>query len=532
MGEEEGDDRRAQDMEEKGYVTIWAKRRAMERCGFQFLGRARYKNWPWRLLRPGYVDSDNFMKAHKCCLDAWFSEPFRSTMRSRDDLETSTCKALLKNLGRKHLKVRGLVSTSYPHLCPFQFPLLPHSLSSPSACGQATNMGLECLLSEIKASRLGGTGSSNSERVIYHSHLRDLMKRHLASGGLDSRRLEKRSEMAAEGVPVVRMPVGSGGVEEMADAGGKPEDSGSWSCGDCEWPVRGDVIDGYLAMIPGVSDHSRHYGGYASKGGTARKQAVEKGSILVKDSNEIPVEKTFHHRFSCSERHPGLCGTVHAAIYDMVIQFARNLEVRLHEPLLYKFILIQAVDEANRELEPVYFYVGRMRKRMFHAQVTHVLTRCVTCDGPAHSTNIRLSTRGPKRWAFVSLWTVAREFLEKGAKKVKVSHVTHASLVNGLVRTFGVVCDWEVWPGVFKRPPPPAAETLKVPLDGDKPKPKVAPALRRNGGGIKVAAMVLESSWIQSGSFFYVLPPPAPPPHGGRRGGGVEEQGWQRRKER
>ncbi len=88
--------------EEKGVGRAgWAEgRRSRDQ-----IGSPRYKNWPWRLLRPGLVDSVNFMQAHPCCLDSWFSEPLRSTLSAAADLETAECKALFKNLGRKHLKV-------------------------------------------------------------------------------------------------------------------------------------------------------------------------------------------------------------------------------------------------------------------------------------------------------------------------------------------------------------------------------------------------------------------------------------------
>ena len=103
-------------------------------------------------------------------------------------------------------------------------------------------MGLECLLSEIKAGKLGGTGSPSGERIIYTSHLRELMKRHLAEGGSDGRLFETRAEMASSGVPLDRMGVDKA-VDPSPDAGGRPAVDSLWQCGDQEWPLREDVLD-------------------------------------------------------------------------------------------------------------------------------------------------------------------------------------------------------------------------------------------------------------------------------------------------
>ncbi len=370
-------------------------------------------------------------------------------------------------------------------------------------------MGLECLLSEIKAGKLGGTGSPSGERIIYTSHLRELMKRHLAEGGSDGRLFETRAEMASSGVPLDRMGVDKA-VDPSPGAGGRPAADSLWQCGDQEWPLREDVLDGFLDAHPAISSHATSYGGYCRKASLVRVHDVEhdSDSFLVKDRDEIPSQKTYSHRFSCSERHQGLCATAHRDIYPQALLFARNLEACLQEPLLYNFILLQAMDDADREMQPSYYHFSRLKKRMFHGQLTHVLTRCLVCPGsPAGVIAIRLGTRGPKLWAFVSLWTVARRLLVNGAKKAKVSHVTHSSSMDGTVQVGRVVGEWEVWPGVFQRPRPPPPKKFEVPLDDDdahKEKKKAAPAPRPKGGGIKVrsrSSLILSQSICAEGFF-------------------------------
>jgi hypothetical protein len=64
-------------------------------------------------------------------------------------------------------------------------------------------------------------------------------------------------------------------------------------------------------------------------GVAARASAIRfarRDSIFVPESNVIPTAKTFLHRYSCGEAHPGLCASLHSHIYLDALAFGSSLE--------------------------------------------------------------------------------------------------------------------------------------------------------------------------------------------------------------
>ena len=103
------------------------------------------------------VAIEEFLASHPCCLDEGFSSPLVQKLRLSDDpakeLASAPMQALLQQLRR------GLV--------------------------KATNMELECMLAEAKASVPFSKQAPLSERLVYLSFLNQLMKAHLKQGRVE-----------------------------------------------------------------------------------------------------------------------------------------------------------------------------------------------------------------------------------------------------------------------------------------------------------------------------------------------------------
>ena len=67
---------------------------------------------------------------------------------------------------------------------------------------KSTNMHLEGLLSEVKASVPKGKRARHAEKLAYTSHLSRLLKQHLAHGREDCRGEDRRRTLLSRGAPV------------------------------------------------------------------------------------------------------------------------------------------------------------------------------------------------------------------------------------------------------------------------------------------------------------------------------------------
>lgn len=339
----------------------------------------RYHNWPYRLFQdPADPNAKRelhnaFFSEPACCLDVWLSEPLRQALVGPDDLASPEIAALLRALSCR--------------------------------LARTTNMHLESLLSEIRAAVPFARKAPSAEKVAYLAHLSNLMKHHLASGRSDSRGQWDRSRLLAHDVPVEsRRPVAPGTRPDIrwrnlllarwrelnplasasdlaarcrelssewsgmtllerasalaalpdashADEGDMPEQSEDdptedlWDCGDRGWPVRPELVTQYAechaaSRTDGVPD-----AGLANKASRIRRHEIP--GLLVQDSGAIPRQRKYHHRFSCTEAHAGLCAHRDSEIYAAALRLAKSLENALDAGKLYKFLKVFDVDRKD-----------------------------------------------------------------------------------------------------------------------------------------------------------------------------------------
>jgi hypothetical protein len=260
---------------------------------------------------------------------------------------------------------------------------------------KATNMAVEGLLSEMKAAVPFSKRAPHAEKMVFLSHLGQIMKNHLAAGRKDCRAAESRETLIEQGAPVegrtgptcarpdscwrnhqfapwrrdnpeasqedaIEFTATLAGQwwqaseEERAamiavidaSVGSEPDlpdveaplDHGPslWDVGDEDLPVREEVLRAFL------HSHLDHAGsGFA---GIARKAAAirkaERDALIVRDSNDIPASRCYQHRLSCHERHPGLCAYDDADVYDDALLLAKSLENCLLDDFVYKYFKI------------------------------------------------------------------------------------------------------------------------------------------------------------------------------------------------
>ena len=147
--------------------------------------QVRFQNWPWRLLSGHHMEStdrdalhDAFFNEHPCCLDQWFSRWLRLTLHAADDLNSEANKLLVATLARK-------------------VPM--------------TNMTLEGLLAEIKASVAYSKWKPSVEKVSHLGLLTQLRREHCAAGFPDAL-CTKRADLVQAGVPLRARRASGGSV--------------------------------------------------------------------------------------------------------------------------------------------------------------------------------------------------------------------------------------------------------------------------------------------------------------------------------
>ena len=115
--------------------------------------------------------------------------------------------------------------------------------------------------------------------------------------------------------------------------------------------------------------------GYASRAQGLRWSMRDK--LFVPDTGEIPPEKAFDIRLTCSQAHPGICHTADRAVYADALAMARIFErFFVTEKLRRYFAIFDPNLPCNRHV--VWF--GHQRARRPHAQVTKVFVRCLKED--------------------------------------------------------------------------------------------------------------------------------------------------------
>ena len=100
-------------------------------------------------------------------------------------------------------------------------------------------------------------------------------------------------------------------------------------------------------------------------------------SLFISDTGRIPDAKCFHRRMTCFQRHPGLCQTTDATIYEDALLVGRNMERYFNDDCLNLFFKI-AVPGGDFEI----VYCAFKTERRPHSQVTHVFIGTRLYDGP------------------------------------------------------------------------------------------------------------------------------------------------------
>ena len=346
-------------------------------------------------------------------------------------------------------------------------------------------------MSEIKAATRIGKDLPFGERVVYSSSTSSLMKRHMARGRDDSRRiLPGRKRLHEMQVPLVqstcpkkrREDAGEGfdafGLERMDVDPALDElrrDGGFFiDCGDREWPVRADVISSF-ALDYQVSERTA---GLRNVGRMARDDATS--SHMVYDKQDITDDTRYAHRFCCSEAHRGLCATADAAVYNDAVKLARNLERALDESYVHRFLAIIWQPECPAGAPPVEeqmmcLYLSRKRERRMHCQITHCFISCVIHEIRADVHTISFRVADGFEFDFCSVWELAKEMLYgkvQSATVVKMSHEPGDPRVSSRLRASlrndgGRV----VWPGTYRRPRPPPQGPPDIPDEPQDPPP-------------------------------------------------------------
>lgn len=316
-----------------------------------------YSSWPWRLIRavkPGPERDETlaaFFNECPCCLDEWFSMPFRATYPTQDDMD-ETAFLLLQELSRRI---------------------------------QATNMPIENLFARHKSALPRKCQRQCMETWSHVAYIAELMREHLKAG-FPNPLLETRSEMQKSGVPLLAS-FGKVRRRQSSDWGHRRDDvrwrnkqlaawrsqnpgagpearaarvrelaaewrsmtdearahavaqlgnhhgdlegyhSGSeervdhasleasqWRVGDDIWPVSPRCLEAFVGESRSVLQQAR----VERPRGRAR--------MFVQDVDAVPSELVLYHRSSCSEKHPGLCATRDEDVYDSVVLLARNFE--------------------------------------------------------------------------------------------------------------------------------------------------------------------------------------------------------------
>ncbi|CAK0899533.1 unnamed protein product, partial [Prorocentrum cordatum] len=368
--------------------------------------------WPLKLLAAraaaDSVDSAmpvlrEFYAAKSCCLDEFFSEPFRTACPTIDHIDGPAWQ-FLQQAGRR--------------------------------CN-VTNMPLENLLAQMKSS-LGQTKKKPSvETLAYVAELSSLMKDHLAKGFKNSV-VQKRSEMQNGGVPLeadsthrarrLARPKPMVARPDMAwrnikynqwkreHPGSTPEerrvffeqitqewsgmsrvqrrealpsrrpraggeDGGAppaaeeaeedevtrerrlqqWTSGNVDWPVSEAVLEAKLGIGRGVVGRSAEL----------RWQA--RGDLVVEDKGAIPGDRDYCRRYSCQERHRGLCFTMHSHVYERVMKCALAVERFFTADMLHGCFQMAGVCGGGERWAVEFHFSDIRARRPFHHQ-THSFT--------------------------------------------------------------------------------------------------------------------------------------------------------------
>ena len=145
--------------------------------------------------------------------------------------------------------------------------------------------------------------------------------------------------------------------------------------------------------------------------------------MVNKDAGLISAELALTRRFSCSEKHPGLCFTKDAGIYQDALQLASSLE-KLAIESVGRFLLIEGsdqVDIGNILWEQAVFACEHRARRSYAPQAM-VFAWCSMVVVDEDCLELSVDEKpGLAQFDFASVWTVAKAMLRSGGRHFSVS---------------------------------------------------------------------------------------------------------------
>ena len=111
------------------------------------------------------------------------------------------------------------------------------------------------------------------------------------------------------------------------------------------------------------------------------------------DKKLIPHEHTFQKRFSCQQRHPGLCYSADSDVYTSALQVAKNIEAWCTADKLHGYARIYNPDDDN--VAQVLYIADKRSRRTYSPQVV-VFALCAETAWPgSRDAEVRLC-EGPQ----------------------------------------------------------------------------------------------------------------------------------------
>ena len=463
--------------------------------------------WQMQILRGTEDTVRRFHAASVCCLDQGFCEPLRYAYPTFD---------IFKSLGG--------------------FEML-HAIRKD---GPRTNMGHEGLLAEIKAACRPLKGLPTIENFSYAAKNTQVWKQFVARGGsnpwvetkdtLQRAGVQLETQVTAKGSPrphlmwfnvqmrnarqqhaadftekgtrkalskkwaamtaKERMQAVATTVIGEEDAGlargrqyverAKPRLSKAVLSVDRfmfpEWLYTNGRLPLDPAIVTSFLGHDAGNIGIVEKGQKFRWEA--RRSIHLADTGHIHPETNLCRRLSCQERHPGLCCSRDAAIYSECLVVAANIERFVTSDTVHRFMMLTSADfEKN-----VPFYVSH--RRTYRQHNCYQIVGCVDADFKATMDGVapdqaELVYNAGGSWAFTTVWTIAKEFLETGAVEGGLIYSERPRWKRRSKDDFYAEIEWanlaehiKMFPGIYKPPKREKEEEDWRLKDLEAPKPK------------------------------------------------------------
>ena len=140
--------------------------------------------------------------------------------------------------------------------------------------------------------------------------------------------------------------------------------------------------------------------------------------MLLDDVNDIPEERVFMCRYSCWQRHPGLCLSKHADVYQEALTIARSFERHFTPSDVGKHFM---VSDPHTTTFAFLMYLAEHRQRRPHAQQRLVFLECIATGGDynfASGVAVAYAEGHRQHHDFLYVWALARTVLTFGSNPI------------------------------------------------------------------------------------------------------------------